>query len=512
MRFTDFNESRLLLEAAQTGIQNDLDIINKTLDKAEKTDAALVVKAKSVLQYFINQADKLLNKVHHDNHENNTEVGPAPINENVAVNILTHELQDKIAEICRVMPDCDAYINNFYTAIDNFKDKVVEGFAQERAQGRAEAEKAAVDFMNQIDVQLGRLAVKVDGFTVPNYRNAGFTKKQIKAFQTREKVQTGLMGLFDNLFRKKIKTGELSQEEALAFAKAAADGDVIDMRQLVQNKERHGSVDDYVNPSYKNVYNIVIDDLMNAMPGSTGGATGPGEVALAALGNPSQKAENKGDLVIDGVLYELKGGGFIKGEAATGGRLNGDRILASDAAHAMVVQLLKKEHNNLYKAMQTLFNKGEWKGRLLISGITASGVVNYEKALNLAGYNKQQTIDFLHDLGAIFTVNYHDIVNSRLDQYYHDLLDSAITQTPEGIGLNYTKLIQAITFIQHESYKKTNKFNHIILLNKSTRTFTIIDSGEEFVEKIGNGQVKLAKGLPINANDPQKATFSFTSK
>lgn len=512
MRFTDFNESRLLLEAAQTGIENDLDVINKTLDKAEKTDAALVVKAKSVLQYFINQADKLLNKVHHDNHENNTEVGPAPINENVAVNILTHELQDKIAEICRVMPDCDAYISNFYTAIDNFKDKVVAGFAQERAQGRADAEKAAVDFMNQIDGQLARLAKKVDGYSIPNYKNAGYTKKQISAFKTREKVQDGLMALFDNLFRKKIKTGELSQEEALAFAKAAADGDVIDMRELVQNKERHGKVDDYVNPSYKNVYSIVIDDLMNAMPAGTGGNVGPGEIAIAALGNPSEKAQGKGDLMIDNVHYEIKGGGFKKGEAGTGGRLNGDNIQNSKSVHQGLTRLLKNEHNTLYKAMQTLMNKGEWKGKLLLSGITQSGTINYEKAMNLAGYNKQRAIDFFHDLGALLVTDYHATVNSRLDQYYHDLLDSAIQQSPEGIALNYQKLMQAITFIQHESYKKSNKFNHIILLNKISRTFTIIDSGEDFVNMIGDGRIRPTKGLSISTKDPQSASFSFTSK
>jgi hypothetical protein len=157
-------------------------------------------------------------------------------------------------------------------------------------------------------------------------------------------------------------------------------------------------------------------------------------------------------------------------------------------------------------------NKGEWKGKLLLSGITQSGTINYEKAMNLAGYNKQRAIDFFHDLGALLVTDYHATVNSRLDQYYHDLLDSAIQQSPEGIALDYQKLMQAITFIQHESYKKSNKFNHIILLNKISRTFTIIDSGEDFVNMIGDGRIRPTKGLSISTKDPQSASFSFTSK
>lgn len=513
MKFTDFSTPRFLLEQAEAEIKSDLDVIEKELETAQSSDRLLVAQAKNLLQTLINQARGVLNRAHHDAHENN-EIGPVNqnINEDVGTYTLVHELENEIGQICITVPNCDPIVAALRNKVHKLRQTLEGAFDKQKAQGRAEAQQAALNFMQQIDSLLAILAQKIDGYVIPSYKNAGYKKTEINKMKTREKTQNSLVALFDSLFRKKIKSGEVTQDEALNFAKGAAEGYVLDMSSLVKNEERHGYVDEYVNPSYKKVYSAVIDDMLNTMPAKTGAIIGPGEIAMLALGNADTKAPGKGDLVVDGVMYEVKAGSYVKSEAPTGGRLNGSKIQTSKAAHADLEKLLKREHKLLWDKMNMLFSKGEWKGKYVISGITESGTKNYEKAMNLAGYNKQQAIDFLHDLGAILVIDYHDTVNRRVDQYYHDLIDSAVQQSPEGISLSYRGLIKAISFIQHESYKGTDKFNHILLLNKNNRTFTIIDSGEDFVNKINDGTVLLAKGLSINASDPQSATFHYTSK
>lgn len=513
MKFEDFSTPRFLLEQAENEIKSDLDVIEKELNSAQPSDANLVVQAKSLLQMLVNQAQGVLNRFHHDNHENGN-LGPTPqkVTEDTSTYILIHELENQISQICITVPNCDPIVNTLRNSVHKLRSMIEGAFEAEKAAGRAEAQKAALDFMNQIDALLLKLAQKIDGFVVPHYKNAGYKKSDINKMKTREKTQNSLMSLFDSLFRKKIQTGDITQDQALTFAKGAAEGEVLDMRGLVNNEQRHGSIDAYVNPVYREVYSAVIKDMLNTMPAGTGAIIGPGEIALLALGNASTKAPGKGDMVIDGALYEVKAGGYQKGYAPTGGRLNGNKIQTSKAAHDSVLKMLKQNHKILWDKMNMLFDKGEWKGKYVISGITESGTKNYEKALNLANYSKQQTIEFLHDLGKQLVIDYDDTVSRRSDHFYHDLIDSAVTQTPEGIHLSYKGLMKAFSFIQHESYKNSDKFNHMLLLNKFARTFTIIDSGEDFVSKINDGTVLPAKGLSINASDPQSATFHYTSK
>jgi len=511
MKFTDFSTPRFLLEQAENQIETDLKVIEKELDTAAKTDASLVIKTKGLIQAMINKASSILNKVHHDKHESGNLVSD-PITEDVATYTLIEELNNKIQMICDEVPNCDPIVGAFRDTIAKLRVTVDGAFEKTKAEGRAAAEADAVKFMNAIDAQLARLAQKIDGFVIPNYKDAGFTKNEISKMKTREKTQNTLMDLFDTLFRRKIKTGELKQEEALEFARAAADGQVINMINLVRAEGGHGSIDDYVNPTHKGVYNIIINDLLNSMPAGTGGNVGPGELALAALGDPTEKAQEKGDLIIDGQGYEIKGGNYKKGTAPTGGRLNGTQIQPGKAAHAGVTRLLRKEHNKLWKVMNQLHRKGDLKGKSIVSGITKSGTDNYQRSLNAAGYSKNDSVQFLHDLIQELVSNYKEVRGSRTDQYYENLIDAAVNQTPEGVTLSYEGLMKAITFIQHESYKTTDGFDHIMLINKSTRTFTIISSGEDFVDKISSGTVLPAKGLSITATDPQTATFHWTTK
>ena len=508
MRFSDFRYN--LYEAQKDQLAQDLDVIGKEIDTAAKSDQLLARKVKGLLQTLVNQAKSYLNKQ-----------SQQPVSEDATTFSLIDELNATIASICETVPNCDPIVQKFRDQITKLRTTVEGAFEKEKAAGRQEAEQDALDFMNSIDEQLARLAQKIDGHVVKDWQAPDPTtgrkmnKTDAKKEQTRQNTQNALMDLFDNLFRRKIKTGELKQQEALNFAKAAADGKVIDMTQLVAAPEGHGQIDNYVNPKYKAVYDIIIQDLLNSMPAGTGGNVGPGELALAALGNPTEKALEKGDLVIgtgeNAETYEIKGGNFSKGQTSTGGRLNSTKIKDGKSAYDAFGKTLRS-HKDLWKAINELGAAGELKGKNLISGFTQQGVQNYEMAFNKAGYRKPQAIEVLTELVKDIVMNYDEVMDSREDHTYHDLLDKAVEQTKDGINLDFKGIMKAITFVQYHSYNLADGVEKIMLLNKANRTFTIIANGEDFMSKIDSGHAIPVKALSVTATDPQTASFHWTSK
>ena len=500
MRFSQFRHK--LYEAEKDQLAQDLDIIGKEIDTVTKSDALLANKVKGLLQTLVNQAKSYLNKQEQQ-----------PVSEDATTYSLIDELNATIASICETVPNCDPIVQKFRDKIAKLKTTVEGAFEKEKAAGRAEAEQEALDFMTSIDEQLARLAQKIDGHVVKDWQapDAKMNKSDIKKEVTRQNTQNALMDLFDNLFRRKIKTGELKQQEALTFAKAAADGKVIDMTQFVKADGGHGMIDDYVAPKYKKVYDIIIQDLLNSMPAGTGGNVGPGELALAALGNPTEKAIEKGDLIIDGEAYEIKGGNFAKGQTQTGGRLNSTKIKDGKSAYDSFTKTLKAD-KKLWKAINELAAANELKGKSLVSGFTIQGAKNYEMAFNKAGYRKPQAIEVIDKLIQDLVMNYKEVMDSREDHTYHNLLDQAVTQNKDGIEIDFPMLRKAITFVQYHSYNLADGVEKIMLLNKANRTFTIIQDGQDFMDKIDSGHAIPVKQLSVTATDPQTASFHWTSK
>lgn len=101
-------------------------------------------------------------------------------------------------------------------------------------------------------------------------------------------------------------TDEIPIEDAKHFLEIAQIG-VIDMTAMVNKPE--GLIDEFVinDPVVKRVYDKVIDDFINWIPGKTAGNIGPGELAFVMLGNPAGK-ETKGDLKIGDEMFEIKAG------------------------------------------------------------------------------------------------------------------------------------------------------------------------------------------------------------
>ena len=109
-------------------------------------------------------------------------------------------------------------------------------------------------------------------------------------------------------------------------------------------------------------------------------------------------------------------------------------------------------------------------------------------------------------------MNYKDVMNSREDHTYHNLLDRGVIQNKDGVTLEFESIKKAITFVQYTSYNLADGVEKILLLNKANRTFTIINNGQDFLDKIDSGHAIATKALSVTATDPQTASFHWTSK
>jgi F0F1-type ATP synthase delta subunit len=122
--------------------------------------------------------------------------------------------------------------------------------------------------------------------------------------------------------RELFVNDEIPINDAKTFLEIAQTG-VIDMNKLV--KKSNGKIDEFVvkNSVVKRVYDKVIDDFINWIPGRTAGNIGPGELMFVMLGNPAGK-EKKGDLKVgegpdEETMYEVKAGSKVQAELKKGG-------------------------------------------------------------------------------------------------------------------------------------------------------------------------------------------------
>ena len=121
------------------------------------------------------------------------------------------------------------------------------------------------------------------------------------------------------LFTDAGKDYNITIKDVDQFLDEAYKGTVINNQELVARDS--GLIDDFVNDSSRKVYDAIAGPVVKLKPPASGGANiGPGELALAMLGNPAAKAD-KGDIQVGDDMYEVKAGA-----GSVGGRFNSDKV------------------------------------------------------------------------------------------------------------------------------------------------------------------------------------------
>lgn len=342
---------------------------------------------------------------------------------------------------------------------------------------------------------------------------------------------------------KLLSEGKTDTAKIKSFLNACLDGKVIKLDDMI--KMNQGNIDDYVNQTFEQDYqNFVKENIFSYNPGATSGAIGPGELALAMLGDPASKATSGGDLFIgkgaDRKLYEIKAG-----KGTSGGRMNSKQIVSATAGY----KIWEKEINKILrdaKAEGTIdytdakgnaiklplqqydgsthkeSNKGVWKKgskyNFNQSGMDGLNTDILEPYANTAAQNrgpqvsaKDVTHQLFHESFKILIGNHKEIPGFS-NVIYNAIKDDGTVE--------YADMARAYTSLAYKSYQLADKVKDILFIRTDTRHFAIIADHDDFqnalqdtTDEQGNvtkARVVIGSGFTWN-DDQQTPTPTYLS-
>ena len=416
----------LLLETAQSDINQSLNKAVVMSKKDPETTPFIKSRLEKLLQYARSKVSK----------------APPPVAEDSA---LVFDVIDISEELKKVLAYAGPELQKVIYADLN---KMLQ---QAASIGAADAEKSTQQYFSGIESVLKPLVAKVSGHT-----------------KVQAEVKAQLEGWFNNLV---LRDRKVSKDDMLAFLKEAADGHIIDMARLV--KQDSGNVENFVNPKFKGIFALFQERIFQYKPGGSGANIGPGEVAFTLLGNPAEKAAI-GDIRVDGVMYEVKGGNNNKG-----GRMNSKQVKSPNSAWPWIVSFFDKNISTVKPVFKTKENKLAMKYNWNPKGIT---LLNQDVSAAIPNKAKRTKVllSFLDGLWKFMIMNHDQIKNT-------DKLIAGMIDTSTGT-IDVEQAIRNVTHLLYESYRlsdgdmspgsKTPQMN-IIVVNTKTLNYQIIRSAKD---------------------------------
>jgi hypothetical protein len=292
-------------------IQSELnavkDIVKNNPESADEINAELAAIL-SVAQQSSN-----------DSAENNDATDEIP-----SANIEQPEKQTNVDEAATIVADPTSdLINKIMSTVSGIKDAAKKKMIQQLLkdlhtsgveQGRGQEFVAGKEITNQLTKSAKLLAAKISGTLAAlkaqydEQIKEGDPQAPKRETTTASDLNEELVDLIESIFKKPITRADSAQQrdatakKILDFMNRCQEG-ILDLRAIV-NQEK-GNVLSGISGSDKEILDMLENALMKAKPGKTAGNWGPGELGLAILGTPVNKA-SKGDLDVGGEMIELK--------------------------------------------------------------------------------------------------------------------------------------------------------------------------------------------------------------
>lgn len=369
--------------------------------------------------------------------------------------------------------------------------RVEKGRDEGREEAKSESQKVIQTLNNEIKILAKKVANYIDPDPGQKY-DSKEKKKQANALKALEGLKSGLFTLF---FNKVYLEDQLTEEQVINFVKDCVAGNVLNMPRMIKAKQ--GVIDNFV-IKHKDVYDVVVQDLINFKgEAGTGGALGPAEILLSAIGSPVSTGTGgvKGDLAVkmDGttVGVEVKAGSQAKG---SGARLNGTAIQDGKGALANI----KKLYADLGITVEDLEKKSYTISEKYLATLN-------EK---LATFDNEKLNQYVVGVLKALVTNYDEVYETKSNEIKQKI-DASIQPGTEGGPIIFKEFRNLITYVQLISYNLTDGVTTIMTVDTGKRSFTVTNSPEEFIDQIGKGHVQAAS-LSITA-DPQTASFHWRS-
>jgi len=318
-------------------------------------------------------------------------------------------------------------------------------------------------------------------------------------------------------------------DKANKFLKQAVSG-VMDMKKMISMKT--GTLRDLIvgDSDVKEVFDDVIMDFMNWIPGRTAGNIGPGELALVMLGNPAKKG-GKGDLDIGDEMYEVKAGGAPqtmtkKGTLGAPKRSGAffDPGKSGYDARPQVEKLLKDYGFKDFTSYK--MRKGK-KEPLFNYELTHTRFDNWNNEFDRLGFDLDKRSEVLANVASII---YAPGINAKNPEFPLDQVQSEIkkilsktkgllrTADPEQDGERIPANAEILRYfgkLALEKYREEGSSkNNFLFLNKHNLKFGVY-KGDEINKVIDdtNSDLKVISGVALSYTDKQsKAAPRFHLK
>lgn len=374
-----------------------------------------------------------------------------------------------------------------------------------------EKQKNSSNFVKNVSVLLDKISQKIKNFTPYTEEDLASMDRQTRKL-AREKQKT--MERFSSVVRQAIfgkiveiqENYDVSNEEIIDFFEQCLGDGVINLKSMVSVNE--GNVKDHVLPEYKKVFDhLVGHDIFNYSPATTSGAIGPSEMALSIMGNPVLKSD-KGDLNIDGVLYE------IKSSLKTGGRLNGKEMSKNTAGWKVwakqINKILKEVPDDLYIHITDKNGKRITVPLNKFDGNTYNKTKNNCKHGSKYNWNEkcftmlneevlepystyEKTFELFRKTIKTMILNYNKIPEAD------KILKEAIND--DGT-VDYNTITKAYSYIAFSSYNLSDNIECILFLKTDTLDYYIVNGVDEFISALGK---KIVASSGFTWNDDQQS-------
>lgn len=393
--------------------------------------------------------------------------------------------------------------------------------------------KAAEDFINNVNDLLVVLGNKVQGYVEvsPEEYNALSAKSKKAIDNARQFTTTFRQALFGMVLDIGKQNQEVDKLSIQKFLEACVTGDVLDM--LALTSVPRGNVRDHVKSEYQPMIELfAAQKVFSWSPGKTSGAIGPGEMALSMMGSPTEKAKEKGDLVVGDTMFEVKAG------STSGGRLNSKKILKGPAAwpiwKAGIEKIVKKGapkdvtwSRTNSKGLETLVKANNFTANTF-NVIKSTGKKKEAAAYNFnyRGLSKlneevlvystyELTYDLFYNTFATLVTNLDDVKKSTTNSAGKRIMGISPEKLISGAiyedgTIDVLDMMAAYTRLAYESYNRADGVESILFLNTTTLDYTIVNDGKDLVGKL-NKEITITGGFNFN-DDQQSATPAYLAK
>lgn len=410
-------------------------------------------------------------------------------------------------------------------------------------------QEKAEEITNSIFKKLEALANKVQGYTAIDegtYKSLNKAEKKVHD-NARNFAAVFKQAFFGMIMRMLSQNKDINRKGIVNFLDACHAGQVINMESLISVDS--GNVKDHV-VGYEDMLDLFSSyGVFSWSPGKSSGAIGPGEMALAMMGSPTQKAQHGGDLIINGTNLEIKAG------STSGGRLNSKKILKGPAAWPTwtekIINIIRKAPVKRLKSGTVLGTTTTKSGEE--ETMTKENYTPNTWKKNAKGHFKQGCV-YNWSYGMLEKLNSEILIYSTYERTY-DLFYSTISklitnldevaepkmissgkkQVPQLTGegqiafpgvdaeelisnavmedgtIHVPAMIEAYTKLAYASYNRADGIEAIMFLNTDTLDYSIAKDGDDLAGKMldkGEATVRISGGFNFN-DDQQSATPAY---